>query len=50
MPIVDGAEVLGALSVAAPSQRFRSEQKLLLNEATRAAAEAVPARAVLRGA
>jgi len=41
VPVVDGQVVLGALSVAAPSQRLRAEQAILLDHARRAAAEAV---------
>jgi IclR family acetate operon transcriptional repressor len=56
VPMLDGQAVLGALSVAAPSQRFRAEQKTLLGQARRAATEAVsttessPAATSLRGA
>ena len=56
VPILDGRAVLGALSVAAPSQRFRAERPALLDHARRAAREAVavtelgPAAAALRGA
>jgi IclR family transcriptional regulator, acetate operon repressor len=43
VPIIDGRAVLGALSVAAPSQRFRAEKTALLAHAQRAAIEAVGA-------
>jgi DNA-binding IclR family transcriptional regulator len=41
VPIVDGTTILGAFTVSAPSQRFRAERRTLLEEARRAAAEAV---------
>ena len=41
VPIRDGANVLGAFTLAAPAARFHGERELLLGEALRAAAEAV---------
>ena len=40
VPILEGGSVLAALSVAAPSQRFRAERALLLRAARDAAAQA----------
>jgi DNA-binding IclR family transcriptional regulator len=55
VPILEGGSVLGALSVAAPSQRFRAERALLLRAARDAAAQAARSEAgesvaILRGA
>jgi DNA-binding IclR family transcriptional regulator len=55
VPIIEGGAVLAALSVAAPSQRFRAERQFLLRAARDAAAQAVRGGAganvaMLRGA
>ena len=55
VPIIEGGAVLAALSVAAPSQRFRAERQFLLRAARDAAAQSVRGGAganvaMLRGA
>ncbi len=55
VPIVEGGSVAAAISVAAPSQRFRAERQFLLRQARGAAADAARdgaagSLAMLRGA
>jgi IclR family acetate operon transcriptional repressor len=54
VPILENRAVLAALSIAAPSQRFRAERQFLLRQARKAAADATAdggaSVAMLRGA